>query len=276
MTNTYADLSMLKAPGALDITGDSYDSRLLALLEAASRWIDGYCNRRFYVLETTRRFGGGGPELLTPDLARVDRLRTGGADGVSGSEWAASDYRLEPANAEPGQPWGGPYRRVVAAGRLAGLGGFPSGPSRVEITGCWGYREVWQDSGARLQPGMVLSAGAGSLAVTSGDGLAAGQTLRLNGEQVYLVGVAGSSLAVRRGVNGTAAASHLGGSALSVFVYPAAVAEACLLLAARAWQRRGSGRGSNGSEAAGLCRPPDADVRGLLAPYRRLALGDAG
>ena len=36
MTNTYADLSMLKAPGALDIAGASYDARLLALLESAS------------------------------------------------------------------------------------------------------------------------------------------------------------------------------------------------------------------------------------------------
>ena len=273
MTNTYADLSMLKAPGALDITGASYDARLLTLLESASRWIDGYCNRRFYVLEAARRFDGGGPELPTPDLVRVDRLRTAqNGTGVFETEWTADDYRLEPANAEPSQAWGSPYRRVAAAGRLKRQGGFPAGPAAVEITGRWGYREVWQETGALLQPGIVLAAGAATLSLVDRGGLAAGQTLRLNGEQVYVVKVSGSDLTVRRGVNGTAAASHLGGSALSLFVYPAPVAEVCLQLAMRAWQRRNS----DGNEASALCRVPDAAVQGLLAGYRRLAVGVGG
>ena len=277
MTNTYADLSMLKAPGALDITGASYDARLLALLDSASRWIDGYCNRRFYVLEAARRFDGGGPELPTPDLVRVDRLRTAeNGGGVFETEWTADDYRLEPSNAEPSQAWGSPYRRVAAAGRLKRRGGFPAGPAAVEITGRWGYREVWQETGALLQPGIVLAAGAATLSLVDHGGLAAGQTLRLNGEQVYVVKVSGSDLTVRRGVNGTAAASHLGGSALSLFVYPAPVAEVCLQLAMRAWQRRNSGRNSDGNEASALCRVPDAAVQGLLAGYRRLAVGVGG
>ncbi len=272
MANTYADLAMLKAPGALNITGTSYDARLLALLEAASRWIDGYCNRHFYLLQAARRFCGRRMVIAAPDLVRLDSIRTGGnGDGVFETALSAGDYRLEPANADPSHPWGFPYQRVIAAGSLAERGGFPTGAAAVEITGAWGYREVWEDTGARLDAGQMVTAGATLMAVVGDDveGLSAGQTLRLNKEQVYVAAVTGTGVVVRRAVNGTAVGSHLGGSALARFVYPAPVTEACLQLTMRAWQ----GRGAEGGDVAELCRPPDAVVAGLLAGYRRLAVG---
>ena len=272
MANTYADLAMLKAPGSLNITGTSYDARLLALLGAASRWIDGYCNRHFYLLQAARRFCGRRMAVSAPGLVRLDSLKTDrDGDGVFETALSAGDYRLEPANADPSHLWGFPYRRVIAAGALAKRGGFPTGAAAMEITGAWGYREVWEDTGARLDAGQMVTAGASVLAV-AGDGvagLAAGQTLLLNTEQVYVAAVTETGVVVRRAVNGTAAASHLGGSALSRFVYPPPVTEACLHLAMRAWQ----GRGPEGGDVAELCRPPDAVVAGLLAGYRRLAVG---
>lgn len=272
MANTYADLAMLKAPGALNITGNSYDARLLALLEAASRWIDGYCNRHFYLLQAARRFSGRRMAVPTPGLVRLDSLKTDrDGDGVFETALSARDYRLEPANADPSHPWGFPYQRVIAAGGLAERGGFPTGAASVEITGAWGYREVWEDTGARLDAGQMVTDGASVLSV-AGDGvagLAAAQTLRLNMEQVYVAAVTETGVVVRRGVNGTAAAAHLGGSALARFVYPAPVTEACLQLTMRAWQ----GRSAEGSDVVELCRPPDAVVTGLLAGYKRLAVG---
>ena len=272
MANTYADLVMLKAPGVLNITGTSYDARLLALLEAASRWIDGYCNRHFYLLQAARRFSGKRMAVSAPGLVRLDSLKTDrDGDGVFETELSAGDYRLEPANAGPSHPWGFPYQRVIAAGALAKRGGFPTGAAAVEITGAWGYREVWEDTGARLDAGQMVTAGASVLSVAGdgAEGLAAGQTLLLNAEQVYVAAVTETGVVVQRAVNGTAAASHLGGSALARFVYPAPVTEACLQLTMRAWQ----GQGAEGGEVAELCRPPDAVVAGLLAGYRRLAVG---
>lgn len=272
MVNTYADLAMLKAPGALNITGTSYDARLLALLEAASRWIDTYCNRHFYLLQATRRFTGRRMAVATPDLVRLDSLRTDrDADGVFETQLSGGDYRLEPANADPSHPWGFPYQRVIAAGGLAERGGFPTGAAVVEITGSWGYREVWEATGVRLDAGQMVTAGATLLPVAGDgvEGLAVGQTLRLNKEQVYVTSATEDGLVVHRGVNGTEAAAHLGGSALARFVYPSPVTEACLQLAMRAWQ----GRGGEGGDVSELCRPPDAVVAGLLAGYRRLAVG---
>ena len=60
MSNAYADLDTLKSPAVLNLIGGTFDSRLLALLEDVSRWIDAHCNRHFYVLTALRRFDGTG------------------------------------------------------------------------------------------------------------------------------------------------------------------------------------------------------------------------
>ena len=127
MTNAYADLTTLKSSGMLNITGTGSDARLLALLEDVSRWIDGHCNRHFYVLETTRTFNGGGLELLVPDLISITSLKTDeNRDRVYELTWAGGDYLLYPLNAEPQQPWGRPYSRVLWIPRPGPRRPFPT------------------------------------------------------------------------------------------------------------------------------------------------------
>ena len=139
MPNLYANLEMVKSPGALNISGGSFDARLLALLEAASRWIDRHCNRHFYVVQEARVFDGAGPSLLVPDLIHVDTLRSAdlGGGGFE-SRWEPAQYRLYPNNARPTQPWEAPTtaswlwgwaarllsRRARARWRSRAAGGF--------------------------------------------------------------------------------------------------------------------------------------------------------
>ena len=113
MTNAYADLTTLKSAGVLNISGAAYDSRLLDLLEAVSRLIDHYCNRRFHVVEESRFFDGdGGKELGVPDLISVTSLKTDdNRDRTFETSWAATDYLLYPPNARPGKPWGPPLHQ---------------------------------------------------------------------------------------------------------------------------------------------------------------------
>ncbi|MDE2940172.1 MAG: hypothetical protein OXR67_14850 [Chloroflexota bacterium] len=120
MTNAYCDLALFKSGGALNITGDSHDRRLLALLEEASRVIDGYCNRHFYVLKATRRFeanwwSAGMQQLLVPDLIAVDTVRVAARfDGPPPEpRWRAASYRLYPLDAAPDRPWGRPHTRMA-------------------------------------------------------------------------------------------------------------------------------------------------------------------
>jgi len=274
MTNAYADLDTLKSPAVLNLTGSGFDPRLLALLEDVSRWIDSHCNRHFYVLTASRRFDGTGEtQLRIPDLVSLTTLASDeDQDRVFETTWSSSDYLLYPLNAEPQQPWGRPYSRLlvdVAAGSRAT---FPSGPATVEIAGRWGFREETQDSGADINEGAPFGASDTLLTVTDGTRFAPGQTVQIDTEQLYITAVSGNDLTVSRGVNGTAAATQADGADISIFRYPGPVVEACLLRASRLWRGRDSGeaRGNTGrSDLPGV----DPDVQRLLSSYRRAPLG---
>ena len=278
MTNAYAGLTTLKSAGVLNITGAGFDDRLLALLEDVSRWIDGYCNRYFYVLTTTRRFdGGNGRGLNLPDLISLTTLKTDeDNDRTYELTWASSDYLLYPLNAEPQQPWGRPYTRVLVDVEGGNMLVFPAGGPTVQIAGKWGYREVTEDSGADINQGGSFSSTATTLTVTDGGRFSVGDTLSINSESLYVSAISTNDLTVTRGVNGTTAAAHDDGTDISLFCYPGAVVEACLLQTARLWKRKdiayspaGGGRGEGSGGPAGL----DAAVQRLLGPYRRLPLG---
>ena len=127
MTTAYADLDTLKSTAVLNLTGSAFDSRLLALLEDVSRWIDAHCNRHFYVLTASRRFDGdGGTQLGIPDLISVTTLASDeDQDRVFETTWSSSDYLLYPLNAEPQQPWGRPYSRLLVDKAAGSRASFP-------------------------------------------------------------------------------------------------------------------------------------------------------
>ena len=155
MTNAYADLATLKSAGVLNISGDTYDARLLDLVEAVSRLIDHYCNRRFYVVDESRFFDGdGGKELEVPDLISVTSLKTDDdRDRTFETLWSATDYLLYPPNSQPDKPWGRPYTRALVDVEAGSKTSFPAGLRTVEVTGKWGYRRLTEDTGVRSEPG---------------------------------------------------------------------------------------------------------------------------
>ena len=270
MTNAYCDLATLKSAGALNISSSGYDGRLLALLEEASRLIDGYCNRHFYVLHATRRFDGdGGQQLALPDLVSLDRVRVRRATGGPAVTWPAAAYRLYPLDAAPDQPWGRPYTRLAAAPEQR----FPVGPAAVEISGRWGFRQVTESGGLALDYDAPLTAAATSLTLASGGVLSPGRTVNIGSEQLYVTAVDGQQATVVRGVNGSRAASHEAGAAIAVYRYPGPVVEACLQLAAEMWQGRNgleipADRRQKRGPAFGLGK----EVEGLLSAYCKLTI----
>lgn len=278
MTNAYAGLKTLKSSGVLNITGTTFDERLLSLLEEVSRWIDGYCNRHFYVLTTTRRFDGdGGWALNVPDLISLTTLKTDeDRDRTYELTWASSDYLLYPLNAEPQQPWGRPYTRILVDVEGGSRRVFPAGGPTVQIAGKWGYREVTEDSGADINEGGSFTATDTTLTVTDGSKFSVGDTVSIDTESLYVTAISTNDLTITRGVNGTTAAVHADSTDIHLYRYPGPVVEACLLQAARHWKRKdsayapaGDGRATGGVASAG----PDAGVQRLLNLYRRLALG---
>ena len=285
MANAYADLATLKSPSLLNVSVDDYDSRLLGLLESASRWIDGYCDRHFAARHGRLTFdGSGGDSLAVPDLIEVSSISVGLGSGRR-SEWSADDWTLYPLNAEPDEPWGRPYTRIkVAAGSTRR---FVGGHGAVIVDGVWGYNRRLVNSGWLVADMAPVGPGDTSIAVAAGNGVAplavsAGHTIRIGDEQLYVTsvdrtgGVATATLVVERGVNGTSAAAHASARAASLFRYPDAGAEACLLLASSWWRQRDAAPFSAAvehqtSESAGV----DRAVQRLLEPFlrRTAALG---
>ncbi len=282
MTNAYVSLDTLKSSSVLNVTGSADDSRLRALAENASRIVDRYCNRHFYVVVATRRFDGlGTPSLLVPDLVSVDGggLKTDDdRDRVFETTWAASDYLLLPTNADPAAGGNSPSRPYVEVAVDVDAGTkslFTRGVQTVQIAGQWGW---WRHlRRATETANAVADATTTSVTVSSRADVEAGHTLLIDSEQMYVQSYAASTLTVVRGVNETTAASHSGGAAVDIYEYPGPIVEATIIQAARLWRRKDSAFGSLGGLpgtgqtriSAGL----DPDGALLLGQYRKLSVG---
>ena len=285
MPNAYGDLTTLKSAGFLNVPDDAHDERLLGLLEATSRWIDGYCDRQFAAIREERRFDGTGKAALAvPDLISVSSMRVRETASGKSESWPSSRWLLYPLNAAPEEPGGRPYTRIVAAGDGRR---FPLSRGGVSVRGVWGYGDVREDLGLQVTAGAAVAKGDMTVKVAAADGtmpagLTPGHTVRIGSEQMYVTDAVVDTtaktltLTVQRGVNGTTVAAHAVGAGVSVYRYPRGVTEACLLQAAVRWRERLGGpfrsdaifdrsAGDGGGDVGGV----SPTVRTLLDPYRR-------
>ena len=282
MPNAYGDLTTLKSAAFLNTPDDGHDERLLGMLETASRWIDGYCDRHFFVTAGERRFDGTGRvTLAVTDLVAAAEVRVRQGSTGRWVGWNSGDWLAYPLNAAPTEPGGRPYTRIVAT---AGGRRFPLSRGGVIIAGTWGYGDVREDTGLQVSGTEAAAADTEITVAASGDvsaSLAAGHTVRIGDEQMYVTNAAddgqgATTLTVQRGVNGTTPATHAVGSGVSVYRYPSAVTEACLQQAALWWRERFSApfrpdaafdrsAGEGSGDASGI----SPAVRALLGPFRR-------
>ena len=120
ITNGYATRNQIKA--ALRIgTADNLDDDLIDnCAEAASRLIDGYCNRQFWAVgsATSRIFTAESEFTCSIDDVAGTAITLQSSslgDGVFDITWTTSDYQLEPLNGVlDGLAW--PYDRIRAVG----------------------------------------------------------------------------------------------------------------------------------------------------------------
>ena len=277
MPNAYGDLTTLKSAAFLNTSDDGQDERLLGMLETASRWIDGYCDRHFFTMQDERRFDGTGRvTLAVTDLVSADEVRV--RQGATGRwvGWNSGDWLAYPLNAAPTEPGGRPYTRIVAT---AGGRRFALSRGGVIIAGLWGYGDVREDTGLQVSgAGAALEDTEFTVAASGGGpavSLSAGHTVQLGEEQIYVTAVSDDgqgaiTLTVQRGVNGTTPATHTVGTGVEVYRYPSAVTEACVLQAALWWRERlGAPFRPLEGEVGGDDNEVSPPVRGLLKPYRR-------
>ena len=265
--SVYGDLTKLKDDSLLKdpAAGSGDDNEMFQLLIAVSDWVDNYCNRHFYPRAQTLVFdGNGGGRLLIPDLVSLTSLKEDTNDDKTfNAAWAATDYWLEPYNAEPTQHWGQPYTAIRV--RQGGAkDSFTAGEQHFQIDGVWGYREHKEDSGTDLNDASMTTSKT-TVAVDDGTQFTIGQTVMIGSEQMLITNISANNLTVTRAINGTTAAAHADNSDVYILRWPASVERAALIQAARLWTRAAD------FEPFFVDADVDTDVRLLLEPYRKLA-----
>ena len=246
MTTLYTTRDDVK--DRLDI-GDTVDDAALDLIiEAVSREIEHWTGRRFQPVTQTRYYTAHcGWRLAVDDLLSVTTLKTDeDGDRTYERTWAGTDYELWPWNAPNDFP-ARPYTSIQTTPN--GNYSFPTGGRAVEIAARWGYSDVRVTSTATLAED--LDASETGVDVSSGTVFKVGQTLRLDSEDMEISAISTNTLTVTRGANGSTAATHSNGAAISVYTYPI-VGEAALHQVMLHMQARGAGiSGTLGSSEFG-------------------------
>ena len=143
ITNGLCTLTQVKT--ALRISDTTDDTPLELAIEAASRMIETFCDRRFYAdgTATARTFVAVDPCLvLIDDVSTTTGLvvkTDSEGSGTFATTWAATDYQLEPLNAvRNAQAWA--YTSLRAVGSFT----FPVWGERalVQVTAKWGWPAV--------------------------------------------------------------------------------------------------------------------------------------
>lgn len=272
MPNTYCTLTDLRAALHEPVAQGESDRLMLAVIEDVSRQIDLETGHRFYAAQETRVYTAEEPHrVLVDDLLAVSAIRADrGANRTYSATMSTASYELGPANATMASP---PHPYWAVEIRPSASEVFPTIERGVQIVGTWGFYNITKPVGtltAALPDATTTSVG-----VSDPTRVHPGHTLRIGSEQLWVEAVAGSTVSVQRGVNGTTPASAASGTAVEVYEYPI-VQRACMLQAARLLRRHEAPFGVIGSADVGLVRLTaglDPDVRTLLDRLSRRVVG---
>lgn len=140
ITNGYATLAELKAVMRIPSADTVDDALLETSIEAASRQLDGFCERVFYTNSGTRVYMPNDSYVCeTDDIVSITTLKTA-SDGTSfDTTWSTADYQLEPLNGRAGGIVT-PFTQIRAVDDLL----FPTygGEATVQIVGTFGWSAV--------------------------------------------------------------------------------------------------------------------------------------
>lgn len=268
---SYVDLAALKSHMGISDTTD--DTTLLAKIEAASRFIDGPhgCNRHFYAKTATRTFTASlyNKLLLPYDLLSITTLKHDeDGDWDYDYTWATTDYHLSPFNEFP---------KTKILTKSGGNYSFPTSQEEgVQIAGLWGYGtgDTATPYTALATTATVATTTGTTLTTSAATGLAIGQTILVESEQMYITAGSSTSWTVVRGVNGTTAAAH-SAKAISVYQYPKEITEACTLLAVKLAKLAETPFGINSAPEMGntyVGRLVDVRINELLSQHRKIVV----
>ena len=136
-----------------------------------------------------------------------------------------------------------------------------AGQQTLSILGQWGFSS---DTLSVTTSDAVGSTTATSVSVTSATNLGPAQTILVDAEQMYITAISGNTLTLERGVNGTTAATHSGGAAVSRYDYPALVVQACLDVSKLTFRNRDLGISTTIGSGEQSVTAAEGEIRSVL------------
>jgi hypothetical protein len=283
--NLYARLPQLRRAANLGSDHTGEDDRLLDIAEQMSRAVDNYIGYPAYerkgetYISLTRLCPAnewGRVAYLSTPVVSVDSLVADtDADGTYDLTLTSSDYVMEPTE---GPDVGKPYWRIRLLPGGA-LGAIPTWPRALKLTGTLGVPHGLISTGVTLTANISATVLTMSGPVT--DIIWPGDTILVGAERMAVEAVSGSTVTVRRGINGTTATSHTA-AAVSVVEPPPVLTRALLAWVGRmSWDELSGYQGSvvmtdvGGSGVSGFQSRSStawAAIRSLLVTYRRVGV----
>ena len=215
MTNLYNTLAQIRAR-LPQLTSTDDDTLLLDALEDASRALDGACHRHFYPKIATRNYDYQEATLLKlddgEDLLAATTLTTDNGDTTI----VAADFFLMCGGSYNVQPFD---RIVINGANQAEFGWSDTKQKANSVVGVFGYHNDYTNaylaSGATVNE--TFTGSDTTLTVSDGTKFERGQTIQIESEWLYISAISSNDLTVQRAMNGSTAASHANGTAITIF-----------------------------------------------------------
>lgn len=245
----YCTLPYLRQRQGLNLSDTSDDSKLLAKIRAATQDIERETGGRvFEPVQETRTFDW--QDALTLFFRNQDLLQITSVTDGAGATIAPSSFIML-GGSQSGNGAYGPFYGMKLNPTQAYFLYITTPIRAISVVGVWGwhddYANAWHDSGVTVQDN-PLTSGATTITTSANnntisdawgqtfpqDGpVQAGHLIQVESEWMQVVKVPTStSLQVVRGVNGTTAASHAQGKAITIYEPPYDIKEACATLGA--------------------------------------------
>lgn len=251
-------------------TVTAVDTKLDTLIESASRWIEEACRTYFYPVIETRYYDH-------PDDATILKLDQWLLDITTfttsnGDETVSSDDYFLKCGDTYNLP---PYDRIVmkSNGDRPNLQYSGTLQQANAVTGPWGYSDSYENTDTTLAAA-ITDADATTFTSSSGSDLEIGWMALIDDEQLFISGISSNTVTVKRGMNGTDAATHDSASTVNRCTPPLDIEACCGMLVARFFHR-GS---TSWSDTAGvtdrgmifaLAIDMPAEAANIIERYRR-------
>lgn len=236
--NGYITLDEFKDYGISRASNDIDDDAVIEkIINAVSRYIDDKAARTFYPRVETRYYSvTDDPQLdLDDDLLAVITLTNGDTTVIT-----STYYNLLPRNAYPKYA----IRLKANSGYYWEVDSNAEGEYVISVDGIWGYHEhyatyAWK-SLTTINEGAPLAAADTAITLTSVAGLnvEGGQILKIENELIHVRSVSGLIATVERGGNGSTAAIHADGTAVTLWTPITDIVEACAEIVNSIYKRR--------------------------------------